>query len=296
MMLDAHSPKFWDIFSQDAHIERVATGFQFLEGPVWDSKAGCLYFSDIPANILYHWTPGEGARVFRHPSGMANGNTLDLQGRLITCEHATRRVSRTEKDGSVVALATHYQGKTLNSPNDVVVKSDGSIYFTDPPYGRTARHGIEEPQELDFQGVYRILPDGSLILLVDDLEKPNGLAFSPDEKTLYIDDTGRMQLWAFEVKPDGSPGDRCLMAHMERSQEEPGGFDGLKVDVQGNIYLTGRGGIWVLQPDGTILGRLRTPEVAANLNWGDMDRKTLYITANTSLYRIRTLMGGPPPG
>ncbi|MCC6444247.1 MAG: SMP-30/gluconolactonase/LRE family protein [Armatimonadetes bacterium] len=291
MLFDIGTPGLWRLFDESAGLEQVATGFQFLEGPAWDGNESCLYFSDIPANTLYRWTEKEGAMIFRHPSGMSNGNALDAAGRLVTCEHATRRVSRAEPDGSVVALATRYAGKTLNSPNDIVARSDGSLYFTDPPYGRTARHGIEEPQELDFQGVYRLTPEGDLVLLLDDFNKPNGLAFSPDEKTLYIDDTGRMQIWAYDVRPDGNLAVGRKICQMERSQAFPGGFDGMKVDREGHIYITGPGGLWFLRPDGSILGRLRTPEVAANLAWGD-GGKTLYITATSSLYRIRGLVGG----
>ncbi len=219
--------------------------------------------------------------VFRQPSGNSNGLTLDLQGRLIACEHSNRRVSRTEADGSVIPLATHYQGRQLNSPNDVVVKSDGSIYFTDPPYGVQP-----EERELDFQGVYRIAPDGTLALLVDDFERPNGLAFSPDERILYVDDTARRHVRAFDVLPDGTLVHGRVFAEMQ--SPATGGPDGMKLDVEGSLYVTGPGGTWLFDPDGRHLGTLVTPELPANLAFGDGDRCTLYITARTSVYRVRT--------
>lgn len=267
----------------DAQPERIATGFEFTEGPVWHPD-GYLLFSDIPADRIYKWSP-EDVEVFREPSGNANGLTFDLEEQLIACEHGNRRVSRTEVDGTVVALATHYQGRRLNSPNDVVVTSDGGIYFTDPPYG------VEpEERELDFQGIYRIAPDGTLTLLADDFERPNGLALSPDERILYVDDTTRRHVRAFDVLPDGTLGDDRLFAEMESPAS--GGPDGMKVDVEGDLYVAGPGGTWVFDADGCHLGTLVTPEKPANLAFGDADRRTLYITARTSIYRARTKRPG----
>jgi len=259
-------------------------GFQFTEGPLWHPD-GYLLFSDIPANKIFKWTPNGTVEIFREPSGNSNGLTFDRQGRLIACEHGNRRVSRTEKDGTVVTLADRYQGKRLNSPNDVVVKSDGSIYFTDPPYGVRP-----EDRELDFQGVYRWAPDGTLTLLVDDFEKPNGLAFSPDEKTLYIADTDRRHVRAFDVQPDGTLAHSRILAELK--SDAPGGPDGMKVDVEGNLYVTGPGGTWVFDPTGKHLGTIVTPEGPANCAWGDADWKTLYITARTSIYRVRVKVAG----
>jgi sugar lactone lactonase YvrE len=264
--------------------ERIATGFQFTEGPVWHPE-GYLLFSDIPANRIYRWSPDGTLESFRQPSGNSNGLTLDLEGRLIACEHGNRRVSRTEGDGTVVSLAAHYQGKRLNSPNDVVVKSDGSIYFTDPPYGVQP-----EEQELDFHGVYRIAPDGSLMLLTDDFDRPNGLAFSADESILYIDDTTRCHVRAFDVLSDGTLANGRLFADMRST--EIGGPDGMKLDVGGNLYVTGPGGTWLFDPAGSHLGTFVTPEKPANLAFGDADRRTLYITARTSVYRVRTELPG----
>ncbi len=279
------------IVPEGAKLERLATGFLFTEGPIWDAANGCLFFSDIPGNKMRRWTPGKGAETFREPSGKSNGLTLDKQGRLIACEHANRRVSRTEKDGTVSTIADRYEGKRLNSPNDVMVKSDGSIYFSDPPYGLTAEFGVLGEQELPFQGVYRLSPDGgTLTLLVDDFEKPNGLAFSPDESLLYVDDTDRAHVRVFDVNPDGTISNGRVFAELKG--DEAGNVDGLKVDSQGNVYVTGPGGIFVFDPSGDKLGRIDVPEVAANIAWGDADWKTLYITASTSIYRIRLEVNG----
>jgi sugar lactone lactonase YvrE len=278
--------KFGEIVRLGAELEKVATGFVFTEGPIWDAAEGRLTFSDIPANRMWRYTPDRGAEVVRYPSGKSNGLTLDKQGRLIACEHANRRVSREEKDGSVITIAGEYKGKRLNSPNDVVVKSDGGVYFTDPPYG-LLEDGILDARELPFQGVYRLFSDAdgsALTLLVDDFEKPNGLAFSPDESLLYIDDTDRAHVRVFDVNPDGTVSGGRVFAELEG--DEPGDVDGMKVDIEGNVYVTGPGGIWVFDQSGGMLGRIDVPEVAANMAWGGEDWKTLYITATASLYRI----------
>jgi gluconolactonase len=286
------------ILDDNAQVEKVADGFDFIEGPVWYPK-GFLLFSDIPANTIYRWTPNEKPGVFRQPSGNANGNTLDREGRLISAEHGNRRVSRTLEDGTVVTLASQYEGKRLNSPNDVVVKSDGSIYFTDPPYGIKS-----EQEELGFYGVYRIAPDGKLTLLVRDFVRPNGIAFSPDEKKLYIDDSEKGHIRVFDVKPDGTLDNGRIFAEL-KDPNKNGVPDGMKVDVEGNVYSTGPGGVWVFSPSGNLLGTIEVPEVTTNLAWGlsaqvsaqeDRDYKTLYITANKSLYRIRLKIPGVRPG
>ncbi len=191
--------------------ERIATGFKFTEGPLWHPD-GYLLFSDITGNTIYKWTPDGMIEPFRSPSGYSNGLTFDKQGRLIVCEHSNRRITRTDLDGTVVVLADKYDGKRLNSPNDAVVSSDGSIYFTDPPYGLTAQHGVPGTQELSFQGVYRILPDGKTFeLLMNNIHRPNGLAFSPDEKVMYIADTERSTVYAFDVQPDGTLANRRFL-------------------------------------------------------------------------------------
>jgi gluconolactonase len=264
--------------------EKLAGDFQFTEGPIWQAD-GSLLFSDIPANRIYRWTPDGGAQVWREPTGNSNGLTLDREGRLIACEHSGRRVSRTEEDGSVAAIASRFNGGKLNSPNDVVVKSDGIVYFTDPPYGIKP-----EEREQPVNGVYRIFKDGTLDLLVEDFDRPNGLAFSPDESILYIDDSPRRHVRAFNVRPDGTLTNSRIIADMDHPQ--PGSPDGMKIDEEGHLYVTGATGVWVFEPDGELLGVVVTPERPANCAWGDDDRKSLYITAQTSLYRVRTKVAG----
>ena len=266
--------------------EQVATGFNFTEGPVWHPD-GYLLFSDIPANRIHKWAPGEGVTIWREPSGNSNGLTLDQAGRLIACEHGNRRVTRSTPDGDVVVLADQYQGKRLNSPNDVVVKSDGVIYFTDPPYGIDLKD-----REQPCNGVYRILPGGTLELLVDDFDRPNGLAFSPEESMLYIDDSPRRHVRAFDMRLDGTLANSRVIADMDHPQ--PGSPDGMKIDIEGHLYVTGATGVWVFEPNGEWLGVIATPERPANCAWGDADRQSLYITARTSLYRVRTKVPGLP--
>ena len=292
MSLDVRSPKLLDLIDADAELQQLGTGCEFTEGPVWHAEGKFLLFSDIPANQMKKWTAEEGITNFRVPSGKSNGLTYDKQGRLVAAEHANRRVSRTEADGTVVTVASHYEGKRLNSPNDVVLKSDGSIYFSDPPYGLTAEYGVLGEQELDFQGVYRLSPDGqTLALLIDDFDRPNGLCFSPDESILYIDDTERMHIRAFDVQPDGTITNGRIFAEEEGDDGVP---DGMKIDVHGNVYLTGPGGIWIFDSSGAHLGVLQTPERAANLGWGGDDWSTLFITASTSLYSIQCKVSGIP--
>ncbi len=280
--------KFGDIVPDDATLDQIATGFSFTEGPVWCGNY--LLLSDIPKNrIIKYRLLAEGPEIttFRTPSGNSNGNTLDNVGRLVSCEHGTRRVTRTETDGTVKVLADSYQGHRLNSPNDVVFRSDGTVFFTDPPYGLKDH---TRWKELPFNGVYCLTPGGRTELLADDFERPNGLAFSPDEKVLYVDDTARRHIRAFDVSTDGMLSNGRVFAELKG--EEPGAPDGMKVDCDGNVYCTGPGGIWIVDPQMNCLGRILTPEVPANLAWGDADWKTLYITARTSLYRIRLNISG----
>ncbi len=277
------------ILDDSAKLEKLAGDFQFIEGPIWHPD-GFLLFSDIPANIIYKFASNQQVEVFRRPSGKANGNTLDKENRLLTAEHENRRVSRTEKDGKVITLADRYEGKRLNSPNDLVVKSDGSIYFTDPSYGVS-----KEQEELGFYGVYRLAPDGKLTLLVQDLVLPNGIAFSPDEQKLYVNNSEAGYIAVFDVKPDGNVTNERLFAELKDASK--GGVpDGLKVDVEGNVYSTGPGGVWIFSRDGKLLGKISVPETATNLAWGESDRKTLYITASKSLYRIRLKIAGVRAG
>lgn len=278
-----------DILDDSAKLEKLAGDFQFIEGPIWHPD-GFLLFSDIPANIIYKFASNQQVEVFRRPSGKANGNTLDKENRLLTAEHENRRVSRTEKDGKVITLADRYEGKRLNSPNDLVVKSDGSIYFTDPSYGVS-----KDQEELGFYGVYRLALDGKLTLLVKDLVLPNGIAFSPDEQKLYVNNSEAGYIAVFDVKPDGNVTNEQLFAELKDTSQS-GVPDGLKVDVEGNVYSTGPGGVWIFSRDGKLLGKISVPETATNLAWGESDRQTLYITGSTSLYRIRLKIAGVRAG
>ncbi|AYY13778.1 SMP-30/gluconolactonase/LRE family protein [Actinobacteria bacterium YIM 96077] len=292
MTIEMRDSQLSTVVDVDEQVERVAGGFEFTEGPVWHPREHFLIFSDMPGDHMRRWSAAEGVTTFRSPSGMANGNAYDRSGRLVTCEHATSRVSRTELDGTVVTLADSYDGRSLNSPNDVVVASDGSIYFTDPTYGRQSFVGVPREPELPFQGVYRIRPDGSLDLLVDDFDQPNGLCFSLDERQLFVNDTERMHIRAFAVLPDGTLGTGREWAVTEG--EGDGAPDGMKFDSEGNLYSCGPGGVHVFDPDGASLGVLRMPEKAANFTWGDADLCSLYICASTSLYRIRVRVPGRP--
>lgn len=260
-------------------VEKVSTGYEFTEGPVW-SPSGTLLFSDIPENKIHEM----GVGVYRVSSGNSNGLTFDHEGRLIACEHGTRRITRQEKDGSMKVLADRYYSKRLNSPNDAVVKSDGSIYFTDPPYGCPPAE-----RELTFQGVYRIKPDGKLELLVKDFVSPNGLCFSPDEKLLYIADSSDLRhIRRFSVTKEGMLTGGEVFATVSKD----GVPDGIKVDTEGKLYVAGPGGVWIFDTAGKHIDTIPVPETPANINWGDSDRKALYITAKTSIYKVRLRVGG----
>jgi gluconolactonase len=278
------------IVADDVAIEQVATGFIFTEGPVWHAGGKFLLFSDMPGDHLRRWSAKDGVSTFRKPCYKSNGLTYDRQGRLLVCEHASSTVTRTEADGRSTTLASHWQGKELNSPNDIVVKSDGAIYFSDPTYGRMDVFGLKRELQLGFRGVYRIAPDGTLALLADDFEQPNGLCFSLDERRLYVNDTSHKHIRVFDVKPDGTLTGGKVWA--ETKGEGKGAPDGMKIDAAGNVYCTAQGGVHVIAPDATSLGVIRTPEQAANLCWGDDDLKSLYVTASTSLYRVRMKQPG----
>lgn len=273
--------------------EKLGTGFLFTEGPVWHPTGKFLLFSDMPGDHLRRWSARDGVTTFRQPCHKSNGLTYDRQGRLLTCEHASSQVTRTEPDGRIVPLATNFQGKQLNSPNDIVCKRDGSVYFSDPPYGRAKFYGVERPQELDFQGVYRVGSDPkSPELLVGDFDRPNGLCFSLDEARLFVNDTARKHIRVFDVTATGGLRNGRLWA--ETRGDKPGAPDGMKVDGAGNVYCCGPGGIHVFAPDATPLEVIEVPEYAANFAWGDDDYRSLFITASTSLYRIRTAAPGNP--
>jgi gluconolactonase len=290
----ANLPALYELIDENVEVERVAGGFDFSEGPVWNAEGGYLLFSDMLGDVRRRWDEQSGITEVAHPSSKGNGMTYDAEARLIVCEHATSSVVRQRPDGSFETIASHYQGKELNSPNDVVVKSDGSIYFTDPTFGRMPGFGVEREQELDFQGVYRILPgDGDLQLLVDDFEQPNGLCFSPDESLLYVDDTPRAHIRVFDVRPDGAlENGRLFFENIGRGVIEEGVPDGIKCDERGNVYVTGPGGIWVISPEAEHLGVIETPENVHNLNWGGPDWKTLYMTCSTSLCRAQMKVAG----
>ena len=269
----------------DGEPERLATGFEFTEGPLWGPE-GFLYFVDIRRNHLLKWIPGQRSRVIRENTNEGNGLTFDLQGRLIMCEMGNRRVTRTEHDGSITVLADKFEGKRLNRVNDVVGRSDGSIYFTDPAMRIPA-----EEKELDFSGVYKIAPDGALSLVTADCEYPNGLAFSPDEKVLYVANSRNDKyIRAFDVQADGSVSNSRVFADMSAPEEEVP--DGMKVDTEGHVFCTGPGGTWIFDKDGLHLGTLKTDEVPANCAFGGSDLRTLFLTARTSVYTIRAKIPG----
>jgi gluconolactonase len=294
------------IVPRDATIETVATGFQFIEGPVWHPD-GYLLFSDPNTNAIYRWTSDGAVSVFRTKSGYAgvdigeyhqpgsNGLTLDAQGRLVIDEHGRRRVSRLEANGVVTTLADRFEGKRLNSPNDLVYKSDGALYFTDPPFGLPNAFG-DARKELPFSGVYR-LANGELRLLTRELTGPNGLAFSPDEKFLYVDDwdVAHKVIMRYPVERDGSLGVGVVFVDATRSHPGEQAWDGLKVDRAGNVYAAGPGGVWIISSGGVHLGTIAAPETPANMAWGDADARTLYLAARTGLYRVRLNIPGIRP-
>jgi gluconolactonase len=291
--VEVRDRRFADVVGQSVEFERLGTGFIFTEGPLWHRREKYLLFSDMPGDHLRRWSAKEGVTTFRQPCNKSNGLAWDLQGRLIVCEHATSHLTRTEPDGRSTVLASHYDGKELNSPNDVVVKSDGAIYFSDPVYGRKPHYGVPRDPQLSFRGVYRLSADGkTLALLADDFGQPNGLCFSLDEKVLFVNDTERQHIRAFDLKADGTITNNRIWART--LGEGPGGPDGMKIDSAGNLYSCGPGGIHVFAPDATCLGVIRVPEHTANFCWGDDDFRSLFITASTSLYRVRVAIPGTP--
>jgi gluconolactonase len=308
-------PKLDEIVPSDAKVEKLAGGFGFVEGPVWVRPGGYLLFSDIPANVINKWTPDGKVSVLVKPSGFtgadpsdvgsqnnngkevvtligSNGLTLDRQGRVVLAAHGDRAIVRIEKNGQRTVLADRYDGKRLNSPNDLVYKADGALYFTDPPYG--LRKGDDDPKkELPFSGVY-LLKEGKLQLLDRTFTRPNGLAFSLGEKYLYVNDTARKLIMRYEVQVNDTVANGQVFIDMN-SDQAPGVPDGMKVDQKGNVYCTGPGGFWIMSSEGKHLGTVKGPELPANLAFGDADGKTLYMTARTGLYRIRLKIAGIRP-
>lgn len=305
-MIVRHDDRINDIIPPDAAIELLASGFEWSEGPLWiqENGRGYLLFSDIPRNAVMKWEESAGITLFMKPSGYtgvtdygrepgSNGLTLDLQGRIIFCEHGDRRISRLDKNGGKKTLMDSYQGKRLNSPNDAAVKSNGDIYFTDPPYGLP--QGYEDPRrELDFCGVFRLSTSGELALLTKEMIRPNGIAFSPDEKVLYVaqSDGRNPIIRAFRVKADGTLGiGRVLYDFTSLMGKYPGGPDGLKVDEHGNLFAAGPGGVHIITPEGDPLGRIHTGKRTSNCAWGN-DGSVLYMTTDDCLTRVKTKTKG----
>jgi len=305
-------PALDEIVSPDAKIEKLAGGFLFTEGPVWvprsDETDGYLLFSDPNNNLIYRWTQDGQLSIFMTKSGYrgfdigeygqpgSNGLTLDREGRLTINQHGNRRVVRMEKNGQLTVLADRYDGKRLNSPNDLVYKSDGALYFTDPPFG-LPKFFDDPRKELPYSGVYRVSPDGKRVqLLTTDLKGPNGLIFSPDEKYFYVDDWDpeKKIIMRYEVQPDGTLAKGIVFFDMTSAEGEDA-LDGMKVDQKGNLYVSGPGGLWIISPEGKHLGTIIGPEHAHNFAWGDDDGKTLYLCARTGLYRIRSNIPGIRP-
>ncbi|MBC7151137.1 MAG: SMP-30/gluconolactonase/LRE family protein [Rhizobium sp.] len=293
---EIHDPRFRHLIVVSAELEELYSGCRWAEGPVWFADLNCLLFSDIPDQRMLRYSPGQGVSVFREPSNFANGNTRDRQGRLVTCEHGGRRVTRTEIDGSITVLADQFGGKRLNAPNDVVVKSDGSVWFSDPTYGILSDYeGYKAEPELPNRNVFRLDPQsGALSVVVDDFRQPNGLAFSPDEKRLYVadsaqshDETAPSHIRVFDVV-DGS---RLTNGRVFCSLDN-GIPDGFRVDTLGNVWTSAGDGVHCFAPDGTLLGKILVPQTVANLTFGGPRRNRLFITATRSLYAVYTTASG----
>ncbi|MBS1802887.1 MAG: SMP-30/gluconolactonase/LRE family protein [Acidobacteria bacterium] len=317
--IERRDPAIDKIVPKDAKLERIASGFKWVEGPIW--LKGSLYFAEIPSDSIRKWTPGndqvsmfitpsgyEGHTPYGGPEPGSNGMTADVHGRLTVAGHAKRVIYRLEDltpESQLTILASTYKGKKLNSPNDLVYRSDGSLYFTDPPYGLRTQSDQDPQKQLNVNGVYRIpnalsQPLGAkprradLQLLVSDLTRPNGIVFSPDEKYLYVNNSEPKKIWMrYRVQPDGSLTEAKLFYDATNDQR-PGSPDGMKVDINGNLYSTGPGGVWIFSPEGKPLGIILLSEKSANVAWGGTDRRTLYITASSSIYRVRLSIPGAP--
>ncbi len=302
--ITAQDARFDRLIPADTVVEKITEGFTWVEGPVWHRDGGYLLFSDIPSNRILKWKAGEGTSVFLSPSGYtgrgpfvgkepgSNGITFDRQGRVVFCAHGDRRVTRLEADGSRTTLAFRHADRRINSPNDLVFKSNGDLYFTDPPFGLPGV--FDDPDKAPQQGVYRVSADGTVTLLIKDITAPNGLAFSPDEKTLYVSDVDpKRAAWlAYDVQPDGTVSNGRVFFDATRWRKDPFfGPDGFKVDRHGNIFGARPGGITVISPNGTLLGTIETGQPTSNLAWGE-DGSVLYVTGGSAVYRIKTATKG----
>ena len=288
--LEIVDPAFRRLIHEDRPLQKLASGSLWAEGPAWIPNQQCVVWSDTRSNRMWRWSEADGQSVFREPSNNSNGNTIDRQGRLVTRKHRTHRLSRTEPGGAVVTLADSYQGRKLNSPNDVVVKSDGTVWFTDPPYGiETSREGVQRPSELDGNYVFRFDPaTNDLRIVADDFDRPNGLAFSADESILYIADTGAPKhMRALDVSADGTLSNSRVFAKVD-----PPASDGFRVDTEGNVWSSAGNGVHVLSPEGKLLGKILVPERTANCCFGGRSNQTLFITASTSLYSVEVAATG----
>jgi gluconolactonase len=272
----------------DRQLVRLCTGFRFTEGPVWSASGQYLLFSDIPGDARYRWDAATGATQVRSPSSKCNGMTYEADGSLLVCEHVSSRVMRERADGSSEVVAARFQGRQLNSPNDIIVTDGGVIYFTDPTYGRTADFGRQREPELAFRGVFRLRPGQTEPeLVIADMDQPNGLCFAPGESQLYVNDTTGALIRVFELRGDGSIGaGRTFCTGIWTGRAGDPNPDGMKCDDRGHVYVTGPGGVWIIGPDGQPLGLIEVPEKVGNLNWGGPDWRSLFICASTSVYRI----------
>ena len=297
-------PRIDRLVPKDATLEKIADGFTWVEGPVWSKQGGYLLFFDIPANAVYQWKPGEETTVFLKNSGYSgatpfggkepgsNGLTFDADGHLVLCRHGDRQIGRLDSDGVIRVVADRYDGYRINSPNDLVFTSNGDLYFTDPPFGLP--NVFDDPQKAPVQGVYRVGKDGTVTRLIADIKAPNGIAFSPDEKTLYVSDVDpKRAAWlAYDVKADGTVANGRVFFDATRWRKDPFfGPDGFKVDQQGNLFGARPGGISIIAPDGTLLGAIETGQPTSNVAWGE-DGRTLFVTGGSAVYRIRLTTTG----
>ncbi len=295
--LIAPTDRLLELLDPEEELQTIGSGYAFTEGPAWQPATRTLTFSDLRGDARWSWTAERGPRREAHPAFKVNGATVDLDGSVLLCEHVSSSVVRVRADGAREIVAFHFEGTYLNSPNDVVVKSDGSVWFSDSDYGRW-KHvvGVERPFELGFRGVYRVPPGGGpteLVVARDEFEQPNGLCFSPDESVLYVDDVDDLK--AFDVRADGTLGPaRVVRAGMGSPGADTGNPDGMRCDERGNLWVTARDGIWVFDPAGELLGIVRTPEVCANLTWGGDDWRTLFLCTSTTVRTLRTRVASDP--